>query len=456
MASADSLTSSSLRLNLYLPLAWVLLLAVAAVLLPGRIWNTLLVGLGGLFVIAYWWAREMQRGLSGSRQLRFGWIAVGDRLSERFEIRNDSYFPALWVELSDESNVPGYQASVVRSLGAHSSDQWRQSAVCRRRGQYRLGPWALHTADPFGIFRVSHHFPAAGEIIIHPPVDTRIPVALPAGRSSDRQRARSHAWEATVNAATVRDYRPGDPMRWIHWPLSAHRDQLLTRHFDQDVGGDVWLLLDLEAAVQLRSPGNGADALSTDWSSSELDHAGQRWSIEDTEEYAVLLAAALAAQALQQNRAVGLAGYGREPQLLPPTRGEGQQWKLLRHLALLQADGDTALRLALHDLNRVARRGTTAVIITPSDRTEWLPGLLPLAQKGIQSSVILLDRASFGNAADGATAALQQAILQMGFNCSVLRRGELRSGGEPTKGRGFWEFRVLATGKVVTVRRPTD
>jgi uncharacterized protein (DUF58 family) len=427
--------SSSIRLNLRLPLIWLLLLTLAAVVLPGRIWNTLLVGLGGLFVVAYWWAREMRRGLRAKRQLRFGWIAVGDRLSERFEIHNDSYLPALWVELSDESNVPGYRVAVVRSLGANSSDQWRQSAVCRRRGQYRLGPWALHTADPFGIFHVTHRFAAAGEIIIHPPIDTEIPIPLPAGQSSGRQRALSHAWEATVNAATVRDYRPGDPLRWIHWPSSAHRDQLLTRHFDHDVGGDVWLLLDLEAAVQL---GSGA---------------------ESTEEYAVLLAAALAARALRQNRAVGLAGYGREPQLIPPGRGEGQQWQILRRLALLQADGETALGLALRDLNRVGQRGATAVILTASDRAAWLPALLPLAQKGIQSSVILLERAGFGSEAPsavGATAALQQTILQMGFSCAIVRQGDLKPGSDQAKGRGFWEFKVLATGKVVTIRRPDD
>lgn len=432
--------SVSIRPNLRLPLIWLLLLIVAAVILPGRIWNTLLVGFGGLFVVAYWWARQMSAGLSAGRQLRFGWIAVGDRLSERFEIRNDSNLPALWVELTDESNVPGYRVAVVRSLAAHTTDQWRQSAICQRRGHYRLGPWTLHTADPFGIFHVVHQFPAAGEIIIHPPIDTRIPILLPAGQSSGRQRAHSHAWEATVNAATVRDYRPGDPLRWIHWPISAHRDQLLTRHFDQDIGGDVWLLLDLEAAVQL---GEGT---------------------ESSEEYAVLLAAALAAQALRQNRAVGLAGYGRKPQLIAPARGEGQQWTILRHLALLQADGDTGLGLALRDLNRVGQRGTTVVIITATGQGEWLPALLPLAQRGIQSSVILLDRLSFmddgpydeASSARGRTAGLQQMILQMGFGCSVLRRGELKPARSEHKGRGFWEFKVLATGKVVTVRRPEE
>jgi uncharacterized protein (DUF58 family) len=410
------------------PLLWLLLLLLAALFLPARAWNSLLVGLGGLLLIAYGWARQLAHGLSADRQLRFGWVAVGDRLSEQFELRNDSFLPLLWAEIDDESNVPGYNAAVVRSVPAQTVDRWRQSAVCQRRGHYHLGPWRLRTADPFGIFQVTYHYPASSDIIIHPPSDTQLPLALPAGQSSGRQRSPRRAWEANLSAATARNYQPGDPRRWIHWPLSAHRAQLMVRQFDQDVGGDVWLLLDLEAAAQV---GQGS---------------------RSSEEYAVLLAAALAAHAGQQNRAVGLAGYGREPQLIPPGRGQGQQWKILRALALLQADGDTTLAEALRDLNRIAQRGATALIISASDRADWLPNLLPLAQRGIHSHVILLDRVTFGSATTNA--ALSTAVRQMGFGGDLLRYGDLRPASDEPARRGFWEFKVLATGKVLTVRRP--
>ena len=86
-----------IELRRRLPLVWLLLLVGAAVLLPSQVWTALLVGLGGLIVVAYFWARQLGKGLSGTRQLRYGWVAVGDRLGEQFEIRNDSLLPALWV-----------------------------------------------------------------------------------------------------------------------------------------------------------------------------------------------------------------------------------------------------------------------------------------------------------------------------------------------------------------------
>lgn len=413
-----------------LPILWLVLLLLAAVLLPGRIWNTMLIGLGGLFLVAYVWARQLARGLSGRRQLRFGWVAVGDRLSEQFEIYNTSWLPALWVEVLDESNVPGYQAAVVRSVGAAGHDHWRQSAVCVRRGQFHLGPWALRAADPFGIFRVTVAYPQQTEIIIHPPVRAHLPILLPSGQSSGRARSRERSWQATINAAGVRGYHPHDPFTWIHWPTTARRNELHVRQFDLDTAGDIWLALDLQAAAQLGV------------------------SPENTEEQAVLLAASLCAQALQQSRAVGLAAYGRQPQVIPPGRGQGQQWKLLRALALAQADGENNLSAALRDLARTAQRGAAALIITPSGSADWLPDLLHLAQTGIRSSVVLLDRPSFGG--EGNSERLRQAIIQLGFTAYVVQKGDLAIPAEEEERRGFWEFKVLATGKVVTVRNPTQ
>lgn len=419
-----------IKLQRRLPVVWLLLLAVAAILLPGQVWTSLLVGLGGLLAIAYVWARQMAKGLSASRQLRFGWVAVGDRLSEQFEVHNDSLLPALWVEVIDESNVPGYRAAVVRSVGARATDRWRQSSVCRRRGQFTLGPWALHSADPFGIFQVAITYPEAQDIIIHPPIHGRVPIPLPAGQSSGRVRARQRSWQATINAGAIREYQPNDPYRWIHWPSSARHETLFVRQFDLDAAGDVWLLLDLAATAQL---GQGADG---------------------TEEHAVLLAAALSAQGLMQNRAVGLASYGSQPQLISPGHGKGQQWKLLRALALVTADGESDLSSALTDISRLTRRGSAVVLITPSDRGDWLSDLLHLAQRGIRSHVILLDRASFGG--ERGSQGLLKNIRELGFNGSIVKKGEVGKPIEEMERRGFWEFKVTGTGKVVTVRSPFE
>jgi uncharacterized protein (DUF58 family) len=443
-------TKSRVKLRGRLPLLLLVVFVLAAVLLPSRVWTTLLIGLAGLIAIAYFWASLLAQGVRGSRQLRFGWVSVGDRLSEEFAIINEAPLPALWVEIVDDSNVPDYQAAVVRSVDAGATDRWRESAVCTRRGQYRLGPWALRTADPFGLFEVTIPCPGTEKIIIHPPIYSRVPVSLPAGHSSGEARARSASHRATINAAGVRAYQPADPRRWIHWPTSARRDELFVRQFDLDAAGDIWLLLDMQHMVQLVKD----DAANGDVQVAGIESQPPIGAAAGTEEFAVLLAAALAARALQQNRAVGLAAYGRQPQLVAPNLGQGQQWKLLQALAVARADGQHDLTRSLRDLGQLAGRGSAAVIITPSDQLSWLPELLKLAQRSITPHVVLLERASFGG--DGHSESMRDAIRAQGFAVSVVKQGDLGEPVEELARRGYWEFKVTGTGKVVAVRSPFE
>ena len=411
-----------------LPLFLTGVLLLGAIFLPAPVWTMLLVGVGGILLVAYGWARSLTRGLHGQRRLRFGWVGVGDRLSEAFTIYNGSPFPAFWVQVVDASDVPGYDVSVVRSVGAGERARWRQAAICQQRGHFRLGPWSLRTADPFGLFEVTIRYPIGEEIIVHPPIHSELPIPLPAGQSHGRSRARERSWQATINAAGVRDYRTHDPYRWIHWPTSARKGELFVREFDLDAAGDVWILLDMQAAAQV-----GA-------------------GLEGTEEHAVLLAASLTARALHENRAIGLVAYGREPQLIVPHTGAGQQWRLLRALALVTADGENGLASALRDLGRQAKRGSATVIITPTQETSWLPALSQLALGGVQCNVILLDRASFG-AGEG-NRGLCDAIRRLGIGCQRLQQGEVGRPAVERERQGFWEFKTLATGRVVVVNRP--
>ena len=394
-----------IKLRLRLPVISFLFLLAAAFLLPDQVWRTLLVGLGRLFVVGYAWVRQLAVQLHSRRRLRYGWVAVGDRLSEQFELVNHSFIPTLWVEIIDYTNIPGYNTAVVRSIPANQSDHWRATAVCQQRGQFSLGPWAIRSSDPFGLFQMTRFYTQTEEIIIHPPIHGQMPIPLPTGTSSGQARVRRRSWQATTNAASVRDYQ-----------------------HDQDATGDIWILLDCDAAAQL---GSGA---------------------EGTVEQAVLLGASLAARAVRQNRAVGLAGYGRSPQIVHTGSGQGQQWRILRALALLDADGTTNLTTALQDLGRIAKRGTAVIVITPSGEADWLPELVRLAQRGVESDVVLLDRQSFGGEEN--SEGLATAVRRLGFPCQVVRQGEVGTPLEEQQRRGFWEFRVTGTGKVVAVKTP--
>ena len=415
-----------IELKLRFPFIVFGILLVAAFVLPDRIWNTLLIGLGGLFIVAYFWVWLLAQHLSGWRKMQYGWIAVGDILEEQFHLQNRCFVPALWVEVEDESNVPGYSSSIVRSVGVNNHTQWRNSAMCVQRGAFHLGPWSIRTGDPFGIFSMTRHFDQVEEIIIHPPIHIPLTISLPAGQSNGRTRSTHRSWKATINSATVREYQPRDPVRWVHWPTSARRDDLFVREFDLDAAGDIWIFIDLQADKQL---GTG---------------------MEGTEEHAILLAAALSVQGLRAVRQVGLATYGETPQLISAGKGRGQQWRILRALALTKANGQTDISVGLEDLGKVVKRGAAVVVITANGTFEWLPALVALGHRGIDSTAVLLERESFGG--QGNTAVLQDAIRQLDFACYTVQKGEL---GNPLLERRDEKkaYRVTPLGKVISIDR---
>lgn len=54
----------------------------------------------------------------------------------------------------------------------------------------------------------------------------------------------------------LRDYRPGDPPKMIAWKVSARRDRLITKEFENDVPVRCVLFLDASEATRLGEPGN--------------------------------------------------------------------------------------------------------------------------------------------------------------------------------------------------------
>jgi uncharacterized protein (DUF58 family) len=353
----------------FLP-ALVGLLLVLHLVAPYRGWRILLVGLGGAWLVSYLWARSLRRGLRLTREIRFGWAQVGDRIVERFTLVNDGRPSALWVEVVDHSTIPDYQASRGTGVSGRHSIKWHREAICTRRGLFTLGPTTVRTGDPFGLYTVTLPYPTSLPLIVLPPIVPLPTIEVAPGGRVGAGRPRAHALERSVSATGVREYCPEDSLRWIHWRTSARRDSLFVRLFDGTPASDWWILLDMDRHVQA---GTGPDA---------------------TEEHAVVLAASLADRGLRSGQAVGLVAHGEQLVWLPPRGGEGQRWEVLRSLALVSL-GSRPLAQLLAGIQPALEPYTSLVIITPAVDTAWVEALVPLLRRGVIPTVLLLDPVSF-------------------------------------------------------------
>jgi uncharacterized protein (DUF58 family) len=364
----------------YLPVL-VGLLFLLQLLVPYKGWMILLVGLGGAWLVSYLWALSLARGLELTREMRYSWAQVGDRIQERFTLENRGWAPAPWVAIIDHSTLPGYEVSKVTGVGERALIHWFEQGVCNRRGLYTLGPTSVETGDPFGFYGVTLEYATSFTMMVMPPIIHLPAIDVAPGGQAGEGRHQAHALEHAVDAAGVREYLPGDSLRRIHWPTTARlgsasgRDTPFVRTFDSTPSSDWWIVLDMDQRAQA---GEGQTA---------------------TEEHGVILAASLADRGLQMGKAVGLVTHGEELVWLPRRLAADQRWEILRALALVNP-GRRSLAELLERTRPALGQRSGLIIITPDVEGSWLDSTALLMRRGIVPTVLLLDRASFGGEGD--------------------------------------------------------
>ncbi len=372
-------------------------LLVLQLLVPYGGWVVLLVGLGGVWLIAVLWARSLASGLGVTRETRFTWKHVGDTLLERFTLTNGRWAPAEWLELIDHSTLFG--GKVVTGVSGHSFIGRYKQAVCRRRGLFTVGPTTLRSGDPFGIYEVEVNDPSTASLMVMPHIIHLPGVDVASGGRAGEGRPHRVILERTVSTSTVTEYSPSDSLNWIHWPTSARLGSLFVRQFDNTPGADWWIALDLDAEAQV-----GEDENST-------------------EEAAIVVAASLADRALRERQSVGLAADdGRV--WLPPRSDAGQRWEILRALALA-ATTDATLGALLRNLRRTMRGSSSLIIISASTNPDWVGDLYPLLQLGTVPTVLLLDPISFGGSAS--LSAVIDALARAGVRHRIIPKERLET-----------------------------
>jgi uncharacterized protein (DUF58 family) len=326
--------------------------------------------------LSYVWARLNLWGLEVTVERRVDRLLEGQSTEDRITVRNRSWFSKLWLEVDDPSDLPGRAVKRVVSLGARQFRSWRVSTVCTRRGLFSMGPPTVVTGDPFGLFRLTRRFGYRQRILVYPRAVELPNFYVPPAHLPGEGRFRRRTHYVTPNASGVRQYQYGDSFNRIHWPTTVRTNELMVKLFELDPASDIWVVLDLERKV----------------------HAGS--GDDSTEEYAVRIAASVARYFLMANRSVGYLGLGRTFDLEDPERGARHYMRILEHLAVASAEGDSSLADLLATEARRFGRHTTVVVVTPSTDESWVLGLQSLAQRGVKVAAILLEPSTFGAAQD--------------------------------------------------------
>jgi uncharacterized protein (DUF58 family) len=257
------------------------------------------------------------------------------------------------------------------SLKKGESFSWTYT-VYGPRGGYAFEALKAEARDPFGLRLSSYQFPARSELFIFPLL-TRLKYVTIRTR---RTRVYSGTIPARMGGAGVeffglREYQPGDPLRWINWRASArHNETLYANEYQQERVADVALVLDGREKTNWFRDGR-----------SLFEHS-------------VLAAASLADAFLSQGNRVGLLHYGRYLDWTFPGYGKVQRERILRALAHAQTGGSPVFSGLEHIPVRFFPAQSQVVLVSPLNADD-LDTLIQLRARGYQIMVISPDPVAF-------------------------------------------------------------
>ena len=309
--------------------------------------------------------------LSNGKLLPLPWVEVDDRVPASLLLLSEAGDPIETVE--------GGRLRLAGSVSWNESIVWRYRMRCRRRGIYRLGPALVTSGDPFGFFPRWAKLGETQRLVVYPrliPVDE---AHLPSGYPLGDTRAPRWLFEEPTRVVGVREYRPEDPLRRIHWKATARLGELQVRIHEPTVELSTALFLGVDTFTVPSQP-------------------AAEEPVNDPFEYGVSLAASLAHLLIGRGIPVGLYvnwGVPGGPSLqLPPASSQEQLMRLLESLAAVTTTPCCSLEALLSEVTPRLPWGSTVVAIVGKLSDELLSAVQSLGNTGCQPVVLPVELSS--------------------------------------------------------------
>jgi uncharacterized protein (DUF58 family) len=250
------------------------------------------------------------------------------------------------------------------ALTARGEAEARVEVLPLRRGPLRFTGVTLARPDPFGLFRAFARVPLPETVLILPKRYPLPDVELPGTRSYQRGGvALAAAVGESEEFVSLRDYRPGDPRRHIHWRSWARIGRPIVKEFQDEFFVRHALILD--TFLPLTRSSRREEALANaergtrnaELSQSLLTSAATGDEANLVFEEAVSVAASFASTVGTQESLLDLMFVGPQAVCFTTGRGLGQAEQALELLAAVQPCADKPF----HALEELVLRHAGAV-----------------------------------------------------------------------------------------------
>jgi uncharacterized protein (DUF58 family) len=312
--------------------------------------------------------------LRASRTLSANRVAQGAPIQVRLCLTNLG--PPLENLLLEDLIPPGLEVleGECRALTALRSGETVELAytLSGQRGFYQLPGVRATASEHLGLFKKQIALELPNQVFILPQLHRLPQVAI----RPQRTRVFAGAIPARkggpgVDFYGVREYQPGDPLRWINHRASARYVQtLFVNEFEQERAADVGLILDIRQVTNL--------------------YVNQSSMLE----YAIEATATLADAFLNRGNRVGLFLYGGSIDWTYPGYGKIQRERILQALSRATLQKSQVFEKLAYLPTRLFPIRSQLVLVSPLRPTD-LDDLIGLRARGYQLLVISPDPVAF-------------------------------------------------------------
>lgn len=356
--------------------------------------NSTLIALTGFMLIvvavSWLWSRGALENVRYQRRFQHRRVFPDEEVEVEIVIENRKLLPLGWLRVDDEwpyafgprnearlGEAPGTDVGLLSNaytLRWYQRVRRRVTLLARQRGVYQAGPAHAISGDPFSLFERGRDLSRPQRLIIYPRIYTLDELGLPVKDPLGEHRTQQRLFEDPNRIMGVRDHRPEDDFRHVHWKASARAQQLQTKVYEPMRSINVVYCLNVATFEQ---------------------HWRGVWP--EMLEYIVSTAASLAYWGAQQHYAIGVVANGTlahadQPFRVLPSRDRDQLMRILETLAgvsyFVTADFGKFL---LEESPRLPW-GATMVLLTGHVNDSILASVLRLRDSGRRVVLIALGK----------------------------------------------------------------